>query len=614
MEFPPILTLLNMEQIYWKRFPFVRMLPALVSGILLGKFINVHNQFLLIGLLLMAGIGIHFINKRSNKLHFVLHATIALIGFLGIQSSHQDYQAKEQQIKGFATIQSSLEVKPKTYKTTALVEFKNADDVYQSKKVILYIRKEACAATLQIGDKIGLNCKLQPIAAPKLKGSFNYKNYLAKQQIYYSAYVSDKNWTSIEKQESFQLQYLAEQQRANLASTINQYVPNNQGDLVKAITLGIKTDLDKSTKSNFSKTGIMHILAVSGLHVGIIWSLLSFCFQPIYRRKPSTKAYFILLEILGIWLFAFITGFAPSVQRAAFMFMLLSIAKLQKYDKDSLNIVAASAFILLFFNSKLLFAIGFQLSYAAVTSIILFYPKFYKSLNFKNTIADKVWSVQCVSFAAVIGTTPITLLYFNQFSLVFPITNLIAIPLAYFIVIATVLLLLMAKITAIASLLGIVIGKVVFFLKISIGWIANWSFASLNLVYIDEIGCILLATATVLFCLALYHPKQLQKGLVACLICINALMIYNASNKVIQYSETAQINVDLEGIQLINVGKNLYSLPVSADAEIRENLSGYMKRHLLYKQAEINMPQKYAYLLFDNAKKSSQTNSFATNN
>jgi competence protein ComEC len=202
--------------------------------------------------------------------------------------------------------------------------------------------------------------------------------------------------------------------------------------LVAAITLGEKNLLDPEQKQIFIKAGVMHIMAVSGLHAVI---LSVFIMNLLFFLRGKLEFLRILAAVSLLWVFAFVTGLTPSVLRAALMFSFLQAGRLMKRDVNSINSVLASAMVLIVAHSSVLFDAGFLLSYSAVIFIICFYSNFYVKISFRNFAADKVWQSAAVTIIAQAGTLPLTISLFNRFPVWFLLTNIIIVPLSSIVVI-----------------------------------------------------------------------------------------------------------------------------------------------------------------------------------
>ncbi len=210
---------------------------------------------------------------------------------------------------------------------------------------------------------------------------------------------------------------------------------------VAALTLGYKGDLDKEVIGDFRRSGAAHILAVSGLHTGIVYAILLFLLTGFGRWKPfyeqrGRRCLISVVCILCLWAYAYLTGLTPSVVRSVIMFTLAEVAHMLYRDRISLNVVFLSAAIILAFRPTDLFSVSFQLSYAAVIMIVICSPLFSFPALYKIRPQALSWGVRyvvglvTVSLAAQLGTLPLTLYYFHQMSNYFLLTNLIVIPLA----------------------------------------------------------------------------------------------------------------------------------------------------------------------------------------
>jgi competence protein ComEC len=214
--------------------------------------------------------------------------------------------------------------------------------------------------------------------------------------------------------------------------------------------------LGEELAEDFRRAGITHILAVSGLHVGIlsviIMSMLSFL-------KGRRVIISVIISLSAIWIFAFVTGLSPSVTRASLMFSFLHIGRLSRRPVNNINSLLASAFMVMVINPPVLFEAGFQLSYSAVLFILLFFKPLYSSIAFRNTILDKLWSMTVVTCLAQLGTLPFVLYYFQSIPVMSFITNIIAIPSAFVILSGGLALLITSPLPLIPLAIAAATGK-----------------------------------------------------------------------------------------------------------------------------------------------------------
>ena len=194
--------------------------------------------------------------------------------------------------------------------------------------------------------------------------------------------------------------------------------------VLSALTIGDKTELSDSVRESYSVAGASHILALSGLHIGLLYTLLFFILKPIARRGNIGRAIRSVLLLILLWAFAFFTGLSPSVVRSVSMFSILAMADMVGRQPLSLNTLAAAAWLMLFCNPAWLFDVGFQLSFLAVASILLIQKPIYHLITVKGRIGKYIWGLMSVSVAAQIGTAPLVMFYFSPVLCTFSIDEL----------------------------------------------------------------------------------------------------------------------------------------------------------------------------------------------
>ena len=226
---------------------------------------------------------------------------------------------------------------------------------------------------------------------------------------------------------------LSEKVRDRLIAILNEALPNKEErSVVSALTLGYRTELAQDTLDYFASTGAMHVLSVSGLHVALIYMILGFLLAFLKRGKIGPIIFSVVM-ILFLWIYAFISGFSPPVQRATVMFTFVIIGNGIRRPVNIYNSLTASALFLILLNPNVLFDVGFQLSYLAILGIVLIQPVLYNILELTNPILKWTWSLFTVSVAAQLMTFPLGLFYFNQFPNLFWLSNFIVVPVTTFI-------------------------------------------------------------------------------------------------------------------------------------------------------------------------------------
>ena len=325
-------------------------------------------------------------------------------------------------------------------------------------KVIVYIEKDSASRLLQAGGRIVFSAPLRQVNPPLNPNEFDYKKYLALKNIFYTAYLPSDDWNAVAGSEEFSVYTFSQQVRQRLLRIYRESgLKGDEFAMVSALVLGYDDEIDQPLMTAYSHTGTLHVLSVSGLHVGIIYLMLSYLLA-FLDRKLLLKWLKVLLVLVVLWFFVLLAGFSAPAVRAVLMFSLILVGKTLFEHVEVTNIVFAAAFFSLCYNPFWLADVGFQLSYLAVLGIIILYPRFYNMFTFSSSLADKIWALCSVSIAAQIATLPLTLYYFHQLPVLFLLTNLVLIPASTLIMYGGMLILLLSKIPVICGALVWVTG------------------------------------------------------------------------------------------------------------------------------------------------------------
>lgn len=295
-------------------------------------------------------------------------------------------------------------------------------------KVLMYFQKSDSALALNYGDILQFKTSFNSVSSNGNPNEFDYKRYLNLFDIHHRGYVQTKDWVKVDEKPIFIFKW-AYDANAYLSRLLDQspLEPDNLA-VAKALLIGNKTDLDKDLLRTFSSAGAMHVLAVSGLHVGIILYFLTLIFKWV-KRLPFGKVIYISILIVSLWTYALVTGASPSVLRSALMFTFVAIGYELERETSVYQSLFVSAFILILFDPLVIFKVGFQLSYLAVFGIVFLQSKIYNWFYIKNKVFNYIWKISSVSIAAQIATFPLGLYYFHQFPNLFLLSNLLVIPL-----------------------------------------------------------------------------------------------------------------------------------------------------------------------------------------
>lgn len=345
-------------------------------------------------------------------------------------------------------IRQKPEVKERSILCRAALQRKASDKAEQGKAhlhtVLLYFPKDSAAAALKRGDILWVHARLAPPANNGNPEEFDYVRYLIRKGATATAYIPAGHWRITGHEASRTLRQIAADYREEVVALYRRL--GFQGDnlaVLSALTVGDKENLSEDIRDTYSVSGASHVLALSGLHIGLLYALLFFLLSFCWKRLPVLKPFGLLLIIFLLWAFAFLTGLSSSVVRSAIMFSLLALSCLQPEKPLTLNTLAATGFLMLLCHPLWLFDVGFQLSFAAVASILLIQPRLYALLPLKHRIPRYVWGLLTVSVAAQVGTAPLVIFYFFSFPTHFLLTNLWVIPLVTLILYSAIILLLL---------------------------------------------------------------------------------------------------------------------------------------------------------------------------
>jgi len=462
----------------WSEIGMLRLLIPFILGILCFSYLPSSTYFIVIlcGLSILSLITIKllstkFIFRFADELFgFLCSLSLFFLAILLSQFQNESFQDDLDKSGQIAQVYltSDINEKAKTYQSEVRILYLDSSMKEKKTNAIVYFKKDSLSKELNKGDVIQVKNNFSLPQEYFGDSDFNYRKYLALNDIYFTSYQNSSDWRAVGRIDVSLYSRFIKTLRTKFQSLLNQNVRgNSERAIASALLLGNKSLLDKDTKSTYSQTGAMHILAVSGLHVGIIYGFLVLLFGRLKERRYF-KWPIVLIEVGIIIIFAAITDFSPSVTRASLMFSLMAIGSTFLRSFNSYNILAISALLLLVYKPVYLFEVGFQLSYAAVISILFFHKYIYKIFLIKNRIIDFFWNISAVSVAAQIGTVPLTLYYFEQFPTFFWVSNLIAIPAASIILWAGLILFLSSGLSALIDI-GIVQNWIGLFIEYSIG-------------------------------------------------------------------------------------------------------------------------------------------------
>jgi competence protein ComEC len=366
---------------------------------------------------------------------------------------------------------------------------------FLKRKAMVYFKDDSLCKSLIYGDLFIISGPLQSIAGPQNPHMFNYRKYLLNRQIPFQVYLEPGHWQEIGRHISNPLKANAEKCREKCLEIFRKFKVEGQDfALVSALLLGRTEYLEKEIMQEFSHAGVIHVLSVSGLHVGIMYVVADKVFFLLKRSRKTRKLHQIII-LACIWAYAFIAGLPTSVIRAALMFSLIAAGKMFRRSSESYNIVAVAAFFQLLINPYDITQVGFQLSYIAVLGIFAFYKPYNELINPSNRIATGVWSILAVSMAAQLATFPLACYYFNMFPVYFLLTNLIVVPLAAVITYFAVVLLAMGALGITFEWLAWPLKWSLRFMSGSVEYLQSWPGAVIQPIILSPLQVILIYSA-----------------------------------------------------------------------------------------------------------------------
>ena len=494
--------------------PFLRLLLPLCAGIIAS---DICNFSWLPGIICLAVAGIagslsFFIKQYEKDIFFGIAVIFFFIGtgyilhYMGkekltpLNESDQIFKVR---------LSDYPEKKTNSYAFNATIEASGTDlSMHPSGSLLIYYISDSLTRAWIPGDRLLIKMTPVPIRNSGNPCEFNYSRYMQGRGTKYSGFIRPAdilNYSSPAHRSLRELSAIAA--RKMVESFAKAGLKGDELGLVTAFTIGEKDLLDKEHQLSFSRAGVMHVMAVSGLHVGMISIFLSTLLFFMRRKWIVVR---VMIILITLWAFAFITGLSPSVMRATIMFSFLQAATLIKRPGNSMNILLASAFILLVARPAMLFEAGFLLSYLAVGFIIAFYEPLYRLLKIKNKVIDYLWQMVAVSVVAQSGTFPLTVKLFNTFPVLFLVSNIVIIPLSFIIMILAFILIPFSGIEPVANILVWCLAFLSRFTLDFTSFVSSIPHGVISGIGMTTVECIILTIAITVLLISLLNVKRLS--------------------------------------------------------------------------------------------------------
>ncbi|MBR3798245.1 MAG: ComEC/Rec2 family competence protein [Bacteroidales bacterium] len=542
-----------------RRYPFIRLTIPLIVGIVLALLLPMPQWvgWSLLGLSAVCFVVFKHIPKYNIALATGISVNVFLVAVgLLLASFNVEGEAKDTLAgyKGFVI--GEVADDPKIKENNVSIEInvsaiRDGDEWLEtSGRTLLYLEKDSASMLLRTGDRIVFSPELSGIENKGNPEEFDYRKYLAYNMIFSSDYLAGDDWRLVDD-EAVGFRPKLSRLRMKLVGLLRDFgLSDDELGVMSAMTMGYSDILSDEIRHAYSSAGAMHILAVSGLHVGIIYGIIVFLLSFIKNDKLNWLK--VLITITLIWLYALFTGLSPSVSRASLMFSLMSLGKLQKNSPGSLNAMFASMFILLVINPYNLVNIGFQLSYSAVIGIIILQPRLYAIFEVKNKFLDWIWSLTTVSVAAQLATMPLCFYYFHQFSNYFLLTNYVMIPISTIAIWTCFIFFAVSWIPYISTAVAYCLSWLAKAMNYACLTIEGLPFSTAQDIYIDVPQMILLFAIIVLFVTFFFFTKRYSHLFAAVAMCVilaatNLWQSVEASSQktlvVYNISKTTAINI-----------------------------------------------------------------------
>ena len=411
--------------------PF-HFLLFLIAGICCQFYTDYWNYGIVISACILIFLSLTAYWQRKTLFFvFITWITFFLTGMILVYendaTNHTNYFEKHLKNTSKVILAIDKVLKPGNYHHKYVADVVQLDSKKTTGHVLLNIEKDSTSLLFHTGDLVFLKNKFQDIKSSLNPHQFNYKHYLKKQGINQQVYITHQEILLLDESKVSLLRFI-DAFRVKIQKSLRRYhFTDDELAVMNALLLGQRQEISKQLSDNYSKAGAIHILAVSGLHVGVILLILSFILKPL-ERVNNGKLIKLVLVILSLWFFAILAGLSASVIRAVTMFSAIALGQFFNKRNAVEHSLIFSMFIILLWKPLFLFDVGFQLSYTAVFGIIWIQPVLYQLWKPNFFIVDKGWQLITVSVAAQLGVLPISLFYFHQFPGLFFISNLIIIP------------------------------------------------------------------------------------------------------------------------------------------------------------------------------------------
>lgn len=550
----------------WKQAPFIRLLIPLMLGILLQWYFPLAVRTIciiacIIILLFLAALYLRGYLLFRHKWIYGLALMILTLLF-GAAVTHLKNTTHRQHWFGHryndstavvAVLSEPLIEKNRSYKTGATVHtlIANGSAIRCGGSIIIYFEKDSGTISgLNYGSTVVFKKRLQPIRNSGNPGAFDYSRYCLFQGITHQVYLGSNEFTVNETSAVSVYASRLNRSRRGLLDILRTYIPGRrEAGVAEALLIGYRDDLDRPLLQSYVNTGVIHVIAISGMHLAMIYGLLIILLKPL-QRNAATKWVRGVVILSVLWLFTLLSGAGPSIVRSAVMFSFIVAGESMRRKVSVYHTLSASAFFLLCWNPFFLWDVGFQLSYAAVLSIVIFSRPLTRWFYFRHAVTRRIWKLMAVTLAAQVLTTPLSIYHFHQVPNLFLISNLVIVPLSGIILYGEILLCVLALFPPVAVVTGKILHGMLRVMNDFIAFIDGMPFAvsdniSVSVVQTGLLYAFIIAVA--LWLMMKKRPMLLYAilFLIAIALCrVNDLVLTQRQQRLIVYNTPGYSAVD----------------------------------------------------------------------
>ena len=543
--------------INWFKYPFIRLLVPFSIGIWLcfsflwNDAVFDFRQFLPIAALMSVSLFMisRFVMAYSRRWIFglILDILLILIGVLVVRIRGDDLDVRsisfcdgETADAFVARVSECPTVKEKSVKVVLEMMAVRSDDSIREAtgSVMSYFERSEKSENIRYGDVIVFFDPPDEVEPPRNPEQFDYKRYLSRKGISRQVYLRADRWMLSGMNLSNPIYRFSYWLRDYLLSTMQKLgITGDEFAVASAILIGYDDTLPPELRNSYVAAGAMHILCVSGMHVGVVFMVFSYLLFFLDKRKRWQNMLRQSVLLLLIWTYALLAGLAPSILRATIMLSFVIVGEMLGRKNILLNSLAASAFLLLTINPANLFDIGFLLSYAAVVGIVVLQKPIYCVFYIKNRFIDKIWELTSVSLAAQFATASFSIFFFNQFPLYFWLSNLFMTPVSTVVIIGGMVMLLLSFIPYINMAIAWIVKWMIFLMNYFVCAIENLPLSIVKGLYINDLEFVCLV---VIFVLVMMVVKLREKKKVFAIACI--MLIFSASQLIREVTQRKQMS------------------------------------------------------------------------